>query len=225
MFRPIAIGATLIAVIVSGNAAFAADLPEPGPAVAQPQVASAPFAMWNGCFVGGNGGVALVTWDVTVPPVNLPAKSADGIALGGQIGCDYQVGNLVIGIQGMGDGIGGAKANVPVPGDPQIQEKWFATATGRVGYAVEPAVLPYVKGGAGWAGQEGTGWTVGAGIEWKCLPSLSVFVEYDYLGFGSKALNLATTPPLSANSSVNVQAILVGLNYRFDFGTSVTTRY
>lgn len=227
MFRLLAIGATLVAIIASDNPAFAADLPQPGPIVPQPQVANAPFNTWTGCFLGGNVGVALATWDVTVSANTLPAKSADGLALGGQFGCDYQVGNWVIGMQAMGDGIFGAKATLPIPGEPPIQEKWFATATGRIGYAVDPAFLPYVRGGAGWAGPEGgSGWTAGAGIEWKCLPNLSLFFEYDYLGFGSKSINLATTSPSSnSSSSLEVQAILVGFNYRFDFGTSATTRY
>jgi len=215
-------------MIISGNPAFSADLPQLGPVVSQPQVASAPFSTWSGCFLGGNGGVDLATWNIGIstPAANLPSRSVDGVALGGQFGCDYQVGNWVFGIQAMGDGIGGAKYVLPLSGDPIMQEKWFATATGRIGYAVDPAFLPYLRGGAGWAGQEGgAGWTAGAGIEWKCLPSLSLFVEYDYLGFGARDINLGTTPPLSSNTNLSIQAILLGFNYRFDFGSWVTTRY
>jgi outer membrane immunogenic protein len=228
MIRLLAIGLVLVLAIAGGNTVWAADLPEPGPVVAQPFVASAPFANWTGCFVGGNGGIALANWGITITAGGVPEQSANGIAGGGQVGCDYQVGNWVIGIQALGDGTGGVKTNLPLSSEPQLQETWFAAATGRIGYTIAPAFLPYVRGGAGWAGwagQEGPGWTVGAGIEWKFLPTWSAFFEYDYLGFSARNVTLTGTSAVTANTSLNTQAILLGLNYRFDFGAPVTTRY
>src|SRR5271169_5785786 len=98
MFRLLAFGTSGIALIVSIDLAFAADLPQPGPVIVQPQVVGARFNTWTGCFLGGNAGIAVATWNASVPPVNLPSKSADGVAYGGQLGCDYQAGNWVIGI-------------------------------------------------------------------------------------------------------------------------------
>ena len=48
-----------------------------------------------------------------------------------------------------------------------------------------------------------TGWTAGAGLEYALDENWSAKIEYDYLGFGSKAMNF-TTPslgPVSSNSS------------------------
>ena len=62
-----------------------------------------------------------------------------------------------------------------------------------------------------------TGWTAGAGIEYALDPHWSARVEYDYLGFGSEALNLPTPalPAYASNASLNVQEVKFGINYKF----------
>ena len=51
-------------------------------------------------------------------------------------------------------------------------------------------------------------------------PQLVGQIEYDYLGFGSEALNLPTPtfPAYTSNASLNVQEIKAGLNFRFGGG-------
>ena len=98
---------------------------------------------------------------------------------------------------------------------------WFATLTGRVGYAIVPQALLYVKGGAAWAratysdvdpsgttyapfsGQASatpSGWTIGGGTEYAFRPNWSVFVEYDYIDLGSR--NVALTYNCGAGSAL-----------------------
>ncbi len=62
-----------------------------------------------------------------------------------------------------------------------------------------------------------TGWTAGAGIEYGITRNLSAKVEYDFLGFGSQALNFATptTPLYTSNANLNVHEVKAGLNLRF----------
>jgi hypothetical protein len=104
---------------------------------------------------------------------------------GGQVGCDYQAGAWVFGVQGMFDGSGMEGSNTDPSGLFAInsQIRSFATVTGRVGYAAAPTVLVYAKGGGAWmrddytltdvtgatlanASTNPSGWTVGGGVEW-----------------------------------------------------------
>jgi outer membrane immunogenic protein len=121
---------------------------------------------------------------------------------------------------------------------------WFATLTGRVGYAVQPMTLLYVKGGVAWvrskyteccepalaapappvaadgvASATRTGWTAGGGVEYMFAPNWSVFVEYNYIGLGTDAITfqpINTTPTSFAyDIKQNVQTVLVGVNFRW----------
>src|SRR5262249_2398077 len=139
---------------LSASFALAADLP------ARP-VYKAPVAppivyTWTGCYIGGNVGYGWQrnkSWDPSAE-VSAGSETAKGVVGGGQIGCDYQFsGNWVIGIQGMFDG---ADVHGTHPNPTQTQDifgfktSWFGTLTGRLGYAVTPQTLLYVKGGAAW---------------------------------------------------------------------------
>ncbi len=82
------------------------------------------------------------------------SRSADGIAGGGQVGCDYQfASNWVIGIQGMVDatGIEADRVSVLFPStNIHARVRGFATLTGRIGYTITPSFLLYGK--FGWGG-------------------------------------------------------------------------
>src|SRR5690242_4704160 len=95
-----------IAVLALGIVpASAADLRMPTKA---PPLAPAPVATWTGCYVGANIGGAWANEDyvdpLAIPPAPLGGHTASGVIGGGQVGCDYQFGNFVIGARGMFDG-------------------------------------------------------------------------------------------------------------------------
>jgi outer membrane immunogenic protein len=232
-----------LALVAFAAPAIAADMPMKAPVY---KVAPAPTVSWTGCYVGGNLGYgwAPTTWNDA--GVEFASHTADGVVGGGQIGCDYQKGQWVFGIQGMFDGTGmeGYSHKVIGAGGPDIFDhtrvSWIATLTGRIGYAVQPITLLYVKGGAAWvrdkhdecclpapaptddgfANVTRTGWTVGIGLEHMFQPNWSVFLEYDYVGLGTHAVTftpsgLTTGGPFVYDIRQNVQTVLVGLNYRF----------
>src|SRR5271166_671481 len=110
---PLVLAAIPIVLLTGGGMGLAADLEVnrqiyAAPPYYQPEIVSAPFAVWSGCFVGGNGGGAFARWKFNEisPVASAGSQSATAIALGGQIGCDYQVGSWVFGAQGMLDGTG-----------------------------------------------------------------------------------------------------------------------
>ncbi len=103
---------------------------------------------------------------------------------------------------------------------------FYTDVTGRLGYAVGPALF-YAKGG--WVYYDGAlgvtdttlpasvnkqgidGWTVGGGIEYKFAPTWSVKGEYRYFDFGDQTV--WTTPGESYKQELKANTVTVGLNY------------
>jgi outer membrane immunogenic protein len=224
--------AGIAVAVLCGTPALAADLPTKAEVFKAP--IPAPVYSWTGCYIGGNVGYG---WQNNQPydPLAATGVGSDtgtGAVGGGQIGCDYQfAGKWVIGIQGMFDaaGVNGSHL-VPFSyaGDNSetmtFKTSWFATLTGRIGYALVPQALLYAKGGAAWArtsysdtdpsgavyppfsGQASatpSGWTVGGGVEYAFLPNWSVFVEYDYIGLGSPTVALSYNCGSICGSGIN----------------------
>jgi outer membrane immunogenic protein len=144
-----------------------------------------PIYTWTGCRIGVNigGGSARTSWIDTAGAVTdeegayLGDHTASGVIGGGQLGCDYQVGRFVFGIQGRYDLTGMKASNIePVPAifkenfirfpvstlagivtQPGqdipvslINETFIqssANVTARIGYAVVPNVLLYATAG------------------------------------------------------------------------------
>jgi outer membrane immunogenic protein len=224
-----------------GQMALAADLPQRPVYKAAPMMSPVPVYNWTGFYVGGNVGGAwgnVEATDVTTGATVSPNNS--GFAGGGQIGYDYQIGPWVIGIRNLFDGTsinGGATISDPLfSGTVNSHLHWFDALTARGGYLVQPNLLLYAQGGAAWtswdvyaingagvqvgqiSGGNRTGWTLGAGVEWMFVPHWSAFLEYNYMGFGTRS---ATTTACVAGACALVSAksdlqnVLVGVNYKF----------
>jgi outer membrane immunogenic protein len=211
----------------------------------QPPPPPPPVFSWTGCYIGANvgGGWASkssndVTGAITgVAGGDLGSHTASGVIGGGQVGCDYQAGAWVFGVQGMFDGSGMEGSNTDPSGLFAInsQVRWFATVTGRVGFTAAPTVLVYAKGGGAWVRDDYTltdftgatlanastnpsGWTVGGGVEWVVAGNWTAFAEYDYLDFGTPGVSFTSNlggPALPINIKQNINSFLVGINYRF----------
>jgi outer membrane immunogenic protein len=229
--------------LATGTPADAADLRPRYQAPLPPMVAPVPFFSWTGCYIGANIGGAWAHKDFSsFDNVDEGSHSAPGIAGGGQIGCDYQLAsNWLIGIQGMLDGAHLTGDHVlPDDFDARFHTKvgWFGTVTGRLGFLVTPSFLVYGKGGVAFVGDDHsftstvsgnastgnltrTGWDAGGGLEWRFLPNWSLWVEYDHMGFGTKAENFLFNGGSFAfqeNVKQSVDKLLVGFNYRFEWG-------
>ncbi len=231
--KSLLIGVVAFSSLVAG-AAFAADMPLPYKA--PPMAAPAPLS-WTSCYLGGNVGVGGENTNVTdeVAGYEIATLSDSTIVGGGQVGCDYQFSNnWVIGIQGMYDGTGFKADTTSTALGPLTLHgsiPWFATLTGRLGYTVAPNWLLYAKGGGAWTHTDSTlyvtgvgtvidsvgfdqsGWTAGGGAEWRINPYVSVFAEYDYLGFADKVVSFPNSNNIG-NVHQYVQVGLVGLNFR-----------
>jgi outer membrane immunogenic protein len=143
---------------------------------ARPMAAPVVVYSWTGCYVGVNGGygwgknntnvrpspdaVSQAFWSPAFVAGAAPSSfgyTTDGGLAGGQVGCNYQTGKFVVGIEGDIDwtDIRGsqsiATANVPgfVPGFFSTGQSlhWLGTVRGRVGVTPVDPLLLYVTGG------------------------------------------------------------------------------
>ena len=168
-------GAASVAMFV--GPAMAADMPVKAPVLKAPPVVAA--YSWAGCYVGGTVGAdrgssrfswtgitesatAFAAGAATVLPAAANARLGDtGITGGGEIGCNFQSGAFVYGVEGdweytglsanrtatsLGLGNGGNPAIVPGAITESWKSSWLATVRGRAGFAVD-RVLFYGTGG------------------------------------------------------------------------------
>jgi outer membrane immunogenic protein len=215
---------------------YAPPTPAPQYNWAPPLPAAAPVYNWSACYIGGNlGGVwsSKTFSDPTgaatgVAGASLGSHSPTGGGGGGQVGCDYQVGWAVFGVQGMYDLVS-ANSNNTWPSLSFVNTTnvhWFSTLTGRIGFVPMPRWLVYAKGGGAWVGEDHSiqgplgnttlfnasttrsGWTAGVGVEWGFAANWSVFAEYNYADFGTSTVRFT---PLTAFGPVTTFGVASGL--------------
>ncbi|MEH2513056.1 opacity protein-like surface antigen [Nitrobacteraceae bacterium AZCC 1564] len=169
--------------------------------------------------------------------------TADGMIAGGQIGFNRQAGSLVIGgeIDASWSNLDGfAKcASTFVP--PKFSWNFnchshidaLGTIAGRLGWAHDN-ILIYGKAGAAWAKESDTatredlpnaykgsplrwGYMLGSGVEYAFTPAWSGKLEYNYLDFGTKTVELSDQFGNTSNVGIGQRTHLfkMGLNYRF----------
>lgn len=200
--------------MAASSAAGAADLggyqsytPPP-----QPEVRYDSPSIWDGAYVGINGGYA---WSNSNP------TDAEGGFGGAQVGYNWQRGRLVFGIEGdfQGGDIGGSVAT-DVDATLHSEINWFSTVRGRVGIATGPWLI-YGTGGVAFADidtrvrfddgdswkDSGTqvGYAVGGGLEWAFAQNWSAKAEYLFVGLGKDDFGVNN----------DLHTVRAGLNYKF----------
>lgn len=196
------------AASVVSLSALAADLPARMEPVA-PVAYVAAFS-WTGFYLGGELGWIRTDPEYTTAAVLLGApfvvsstSSKDGLSYGALAGYNYQMGNLVLGLEGDFQGWTVGKIRyTSLTGDfLTAHSKWGASVRGRLGYAVDHALF-YLAGGAAFVsnetsipttgiavGGDGTrrGWTVGAGVDYAFTNNWFTGLEYRYSQYQSKS--------------------------------------
>ena len=200
-------------------AASAADLPRQRmPAKAEP-VYVPPVWSWTGFYVGINGGGGFGRSDFTAP---FPSGSFDtsGGLVGGTLGYNYQMDNVVLGVEGDIDWTNIRGSAVCAGTICETRNDWLGTARGRLGYAFGN-FMPYVTGGlavgdiknsiAGVGGTTETkaGWTAGGGVEAHISGPWSVKAEYLFVDLGRGAA------VLGSDAKFQTHIVRAGLNYKF----------
>jgi outer membrane immunogenic protein len=198
-----------VAAVGAIQGAAAAELGRP-PVKAPPLVVASPS--WAGFYIGGQVGLGgdSVRWQnlgpsaAFSPPGAVTRDRNGGVIGGGQIGYNFQAGNIVLGIEGSlsAASFDGSFTSPYAPATATWSDRatWLGTVTGRVGYAMGDW-LPYVKGGLATAkldtriqdvgiggfssgSSQHTGWTAGGGVEYRLSPKWSLGLEYLYSDLG-----------------------------------------
>src|SRR5258705_5265040 len=206
--------AVAVAILGTASVASAADMA----VKARPYAAPVPVFTWTGCYVGVHAGAGVLHDQGFQPEGGVPAdRHGTGGLAGGQVGCNYQTGMLVLGIEGEGFWSGMRinvdqfEGNSPFL-NTTIKNRWDYDVAGRIGVAFDRAL---VYGKAGWAAgrfewnsasvncgsfcstTQGSatldGLLIGVGLEYAFLNNLTAKFEYDYLWFGSKNVAFTTT--------------------------------
>jgi opacity protein-like surface antigen len=210
--KKLLLGGVAVLTLSATGAANAADLPVQAPL---------PLWSWTGLYIGGHIGGAQEYSNLGDPFGSVSYGdhvTSPGFIGGGQIGANYQIGNVVLGAgadlswaSSQGDETCfGLNGGLFFSSDCSAHPTLLSTLTGRLGYAFG-RTLVYAKGGAAWERNNVDmavnrnpgndfltstnsygewGWTVGAGAEFALTPAWSVFAEYDYAAFASE--NVAT---------------------------------
>ncbi|MCZ7658264.1 MAG: outer membrane beta-barrel protein, partial [Xanthobacteraceae bacterium] len=184
MKRTVILAAGALAVLLAGKPAMAADIARPAPAPVPPVTTPVSAYNWTGFYLGVHAGYGWADkgWTDTIVPFSI-SHDADGFLAGGQVGFNYQINNIVLGIEGdlSWADINGGAASPRLGGETfDTRIDWMGTLTGRIGFALDNWLI-YGKGGFAWvnedlgyavpgfaaaSGSTRTGWTVGAGIEY-----------------------------------------------------------
>ena len=248
------VGVACVLAAAFAGSANAADMALKAPSYA------APASTWTGFYMGVNGGAG---WATAASSIDLTALAGgvgglgalgnfpvgsheiNGFLGGGQIGYNWQSGNIVFGVEGDGDwaDVEGTAPCIEVL-SCTAKVNWTADATARLGVLPMSNMLIYVKGGAAWAGLNynlsssgvlgvagasinssltttKTGGLLGLGTEYLFAPHWTAKIEYNYADFGSHTDSFVLTEPGVGSIAVPVQTTLqmhtvkAGVNYHF----------
>jgi outer membrane immunogenic protein len=224
-----------------GAPALGADLSAKAPLYTAP--VAAPYS-WTGWYVGANAGygVGQSPGNFAFNPAgineNFNAVPGGGFG-GGQLGYNYQINSIVVGLETdiQGAGISDTRTCLLfcIPGTAALidqQLKWFGTTRARVGLATGP-VLTYITAGAAYgAAETGVttmggglsssmittatrgGWTWGSGVEAALGGNWTAKAEYLYIDLGSASASNAVFGT-TFGTKYQEQLFRGGVNYRF----------
>jgi outer membrane immunogenic protein len=163
----------------------------------------------------------------------------NGVALGAQVGFNYQSDNFVFGIEADGAWTDlddtEEEQFIVFTTDAEAEVEWLATVRGRIGYAWD-RFLVYGTGGIAFAGVDTdvttsfiigsnsetesathVGWTAGLGIEGMITEHVSLRVEYLHADFGKENFDYFNGSFLESNgeADLDVDIVRLGVNWYF----------
>ncbi len=207
-------------VIALGVAsASAADIPRRQVMPVREPVIVAQAYNWTGPYAGLYGGYGWGSSSYSAP-LSTGSFNLSGGVVGGTLGYNYQVGQLVYGVEG---GLGWSNIHGSTACGAlncETRNNWLGTARGRLGYAAD-RFMPYVTGGAAFgniktsatgfadSSTNKVGWTIGAGVEAALAGPWTAKLEYLYVDLG-RGGSIAGS---DANFHSNI--VRAGINYRF----------
>jgi outer membrane immunogenic protein len=230
MLRLFRAAALVSATLAISGIARGADLGRPPPSPPpQPVFVPPTVYNWTGFYIGGNAGVAWTQGDLSDSFGNSFSNSQNAVfAGGGQIGGNFQINWLVVGVEADFDWLANNNnssnaVTVPSVGALQVSanDRWITTLAARAGFAYNNWLF-YAKGGGGWVGvnnftltnvptggsisfsnsNSNAGWLAGAGIEWGFAPNWTAKIEYDFLGLNNQTFTVPAGAPFLVGDAI-----------------------
>jgi outer membrane immunogenic protein len=240
-----AVVAALVAISSALSGASGAKAADMTPLLKAPGPSYIPAQFnWTGYYLGVSTGWGTGKANFTdlLPTAAGATSSArlSGFLVGGVTGINYQIGSIVVGLEGDFTG-SWAKGNViDSAGDTMTNEvMWTSTVGARLGWAWDRWMI-YAKGGGAFdqdrttvasgggsdiGGTYRSGWNVGGGAEWAFTEHWIIRFAYDYMKFPSKLVTLTGSIPLTggilgnapagANVGVTLNEFKAVLEYKF----------
>jgi outer membrane immunogenic protein len=233
------------AALVPVSSALAADLdPPPPPAVEELRPATYD---WSGPYVGAYSSLVFLHGRYGyVPdcpgggggpcPPSDPEMSGDGFAFGGIAGWNFDMGGMVLGMEGDFGWGGKTGENRDIAEQTELSFDHIATARARAGVAFDDTLV-YLTGGAAFAnvnfsGEVGpvgasvsdeddkwiVGWTAGGGIEHAFADGLTGRLEYLYMDFPNTDFRLEDPAGFGGDIEMDfegVHQVRAALTYNF----------
>jgi outer membrane immunogenic protein len=207
---------------------------------------------WTGFYIGGHAGYAFngdavytYTEAGNFEPADRPRPTELEGAIGGaQLGFNYQMGGLVLGIDGTYSAadLNDTLLENPLPAGNDYRTNssvdYLATVTGRAGLALD-YVLLYAKGGVAFTTVEfdasfisgdsrtsikndfdRTGWVAGIGMEVALTRNWTVGIEYAHMDFGTENVTLPVTNSGITQEKLDldfaIDTVTARVSYKFD---------
>lgn len=204
-----------VAMIASTFAvsAHAADLAAEAAPVAPP----AESFSWTGGYVGLQGGAGWLKGDFSVPGASA-SDNFNGAFIGGFAGVNYQVNNVVFGIEGDVNYNWNDNKYDVLGTDVKVGTDVAGSVRGRLGYAVDRALIFAT---AGWTAQRGyikalgeketetfNGWTVGGGVDYAFTNNIFGRLEYRFNDYSDKDI-------LGIKTDLDQHVLSVGIGVKF----------
>jgi outer membrane immunogenic protein len=213
------IATVVVAAAFGGLSAQPANSADLGVHKAPSPAYAAPVFNWTGFYIGANGGYGNCgSCDIRI----------DGAFVGGQIGYNWQTGPVVFGIEADGEASWIGRTETLFGLSTEARNRAFGTVRGRVGYAIDRALL-YATGGWAWSNNRFSatmlgvtiseskthdGWVVGGGLEYALDRNWTIKGEYQYLNFRSQDYSFGT-PFVFPSGELMVHTGRIGVNYLF----------
>jgi outer membrane immunogenic protein len=206
-----------------------------------------PAMNWTGCYVGFATGGQFGTqkpWSTGPGVTNgqtLAEVWPDGVIVGGTVGCNYQSGIWVVGIEDdlfwtQYQGGSGDLTPIATTVSHQVKANWLDTLRARWGVVTDPVpAYFYLTGGVAFsrltdtvtglaAGtfsntSNVTGWVAGIGAEFLLWPQITVKAEYNFIQFPSvhDSFNVASGGAYPGdNAKTYTHVMKLGMNYLFN---------
>jgi outer membrane immunogenic protein len=211
-----------------------------GPGYRRGHRAFVPDVSWTGCYVGVQAGYMWSNVDGVGTNIAglFPVPydyDVDGFVGGGHVGCNYQRGSIVLGVEGDLEGSAADGSTIEVAGtntyEHETEVNWMASIRGRLGYASGPGLF-YLTAGWAWAevdhsvgfagaaapfhtySETRDGWTIGGGYEIFMARGVTARIEYRYTDLGSVSSINVGSNSIDRND-MDFHAVRLGLTAKF----------